>query len=61
VVEREWSPELGYADFNKLKKLPLRVWKSRLIRLAICRLRQYSNDGQDRSWLAKPNVWRVAM
>ena len=31
-VEREWSAELGSRDFNALKKLLLRVWKSPLIR-----------------------------
>jgi DNA-binding MarR family transcriptional regulator len=31
-IEREWSAELGPGDFNELKKLLLRVWKSPLIR-----------------------------
>ena len=31
-IELEWSAELGPRDFNELKKLLLRVWKSPLIR-----------------------------
>lgn len=30
--EREWSTELGSRDFNELKMLLLRVWKSPLVR-----------------------------
>ncbi len=31
-VEREWSAELGHADFNELKRLLTRVWDSPLVR-----------------------------
>jgi DNA-binding MarR family transcriptional regulator len=31
-IEREWSTELGPADFTQLKELLLRVWESRLSR-----------------------------
>ena len=31
-IEREWTAELGPADFNELKRLLLRVWQSPFLR-----------------------------